>query len=150
MKYSAKVFVIVKHFWKRVKTGDGTWRLVTRKVGENREKERDDVFWAEPASSPSTGRCISDSIFDGRERFRRGIGRPRAPAGSVIPWWRHASTRCHHREPPATAFWAATRVPLRACGRVFNCYIRYSLFMHHRPSSLEGTPGLPAPRPAII
>ena len=37
------------------------------------------------------------------------------------------------------------RVPLRACARVFNCYIRYSLFMHHRPSSLEGTPGLPAP-----
>ena len=42
------------------------------------------------------------------------------------------------------------RVPLRACGLVFNCYIRYSLFMHHRPSSLEGTPGLAAPRPAII
>ena len=125
-----------------VKTGDGT--LSTQGGGENREMTCFEWIWLRLHFGFRIWWKGTISPWD------RQIGRG-PPRGSSPCWFcRPLMKTCITPLSPPQTSCNCILSSAHLCACVFNCYIRYSLFMHHRPSSLEGTPGLAAPRPAII
>ena len=95
-KYSAEVWKVDvgKHIWLKLELGHERWR-----------EWRDDMFWMDLASvafripdlmEGNDFAVGSKPDRPGRARARHGA---RAPADSVVGWWRHASLLRHHLKP---------------------------------------------------